>query len=103
MSGPLCAIAGALAISHGYSGGMTRWLFTLPPLVYLGRVSFSVYLLHVFLLGTFASLGQQLGFFADLLLIVVVSSIAYWLIEEPGRALGRHIVSSSEKKLASSP
>jgi peptidoglycan/LPS O-acetylase OafA/YrhL len=78
-------------------GGVVRWALTLPPLVYLGTISYSIYLVHFPLelalhLASVAFLVQLpygsaifvLGFF---LAVFGLASITYYLIEVPGKKL----------------
>jgi peptidoglycan/LPS O-acetylase OafA/YrhL len=80
-------------------GGMVRWVLTLPPLVYLGTISYSIYLVHFPLqlavhLASVAFLVQMpygsalfmAGFF---LAVIGLASITYYLIEVPGKKLLR--------------
>ena len=79
--------------------GLVRWVLTLPPLVYLGTISYSIYLVHfplqlgvhlasvVFLIQMPYDSGFFLvGFFFA---IVGLASITYRLIEVPGKKLLR--------------
>jgi peptidoglycan/LPS O-acetylase OafA/YrhL len=80
-------------------GGMVRWVLTLPPLVYLGTISYSIYLVHfpLQLAVHLASVGFLVqmpygsplfmaGFF---LAVIGLASITYYLIEVPGKKLLR--------------
>lgn len=99
LSGPLCAIGGGMALLHAHMGGVTRRIFSSPAVVYCGKVSFSTYLLHLFVLGTFSGLGPSFGFVADFVLIIAVSSVTYLTIEGPGRTLGRFIAEGKSRDL----
>jgi peptidoglycan/LPS O-acetylase OafA/YrhL len=78
-------------------GGAVRWILTLPPLVYLGTISYSIYLVHFPLqlgvhLASVAFLIQMpydsalflVGFFVA---TAGLASITYRLIEMPGKKL----------------
>ena len=80
-------------------GRVVRWVLTLPPLVYLGTISYSIYLVHFPLqlgvhLASVAFLIQMpydsafflVGFF---IATVGLASITYRLIEMPGKKLLR--------------
>lgn len=80
-------------------GRVVQWVLTLPPLVYLGTISYSIYLVHfplqlavhlasvVFLIQMpYDSPFFLVGFFVA---IVGLASITYHLIEVPGKKLLR--------------
>jgi peptidoglycan/LPS O-acetylase OafA/YrhL len=98
-------LAGALRSRLG------QWLFGNPVVVFLGEVSFSIYLTHVILLGTMtliggrldvadASLALRIGFVLLLGAAVVPVSYATWrFIERPGQrlALSRSVIRQSNR------
>ncbi|WP_240777374.1 acyltransferase family protein [Nonomuraea basaltis] len=101
------ALAGAT-----FAGGMALRGRRLPRvLVYLGLISYSLYLVHHPLLKYFvevsgdlrrAALPYQLGMAVLALgLTLGVSAMAYRYIERPGQALGRHISGRSPRGLQS--
>ena len=61
------------------------------PLAFVGRISFSVYLLHVFFLGWVQSLGwwPLAELFAALAGLLAAASVSYFCIERPGMQVGR--------------
>jgi peptidoglycan/LPS O-acetylase OafA/YrhL len=78
---------------------MVRWVLTLPPLVFLGTISYSIYLVHfplqlavhlvsvAFLIQMpYGSVFFLVGFF---LAVIGLASITYYLIEVPGKKLLR--------------
>jgi len=80
-------------------GRMVRWVLTLPPLVFLGTISYSIYLVHfplqlavhlvsvAFLIQMpYGSVFFLVGFF---LAVIGLASITYYLIEVPGKKLLR--------------
>jgi peptidoglycan/LPS O-acetylase OafA/YrhL len=80
-------------------GRVVKWVLTLPPLVYLGTISYSIYLVHfplqlgvhlasvVFLIQMpYGSAFFLVGFFVAM---VGLASITYRLIEVPGKELLR--------------
>jgi peptidoglycan/LPS O-acetylase OafA/YrhL len=68
-----------------------RALLSWPPIVKLGEISFSIYLLHMFFIngikkfGTFPPLLQSWG---CVFIVIVASSISYRVVEKPGIKLG---------------
>ncbi|MBN1093812.1 acyltransferase [Blastococcus sp. TML/M2B] len=73
------------------------------PLVYLGTISYSVYLLHalVLLLVLPPVPGGPWANFAALLAITLVASaLTYRFVERPGIALGRRVVAARRERLA---
>jgi peptidoglycan/LPS O-acetylase OafA/YrhL len=80
-------------------GGMVRWALTLPPLVYLGTISYSIYLVHfpmelalhltsvaLLVQMPYGSVLFMAGFF---LVVIAMASITYYLVEVPGKKLLR--------------
>lgn len=63
---------------------------------YLGRISFSLYLVHMPVLQLVLSLNSALGFWSDLLLASALSVAAalllYQLVEKPSLALKKHLL-----------
>ena len=68
---------------------------------YLGRISYSLYILHFFLLPVVAA--SKWGFFGHLALLVAiavpVAEISYRVIERPGIALGSRIIKRQSNRL----
>lgn len=92
----ICFPALIVGAIHGW---VVKWVLTLPPLVYLGTISYSIYLVHfplqlgvhlasvVFLIQMpYDSAIFLVGFFFA---IVGLASITYRLIEVPGKELLR--------------
>lgn len=85
---------GIIAAAHRPS--LLARILSTRPLVLLGEISFSVYLLHMFAL----SFGQRLGLTGSLLAwatvvaTLLVAYASYRLIEKPGIAIGRWLASS---------
>jgi len=70
-------------------------LMALQPFVFLGKISYSVYLIHVFALLIIC--GQTLlvgfvGIFASVLLSALLGFILHKLVEEPGLSLGDYLI-----------
>jgi peptidoglycan/LPS O-acetylase OafA/YrhL len=90
-------LAECLAASLFASGLIVTFLATpsLPTfsaLTWIGRISYSIYLLHGVILDYAPSLG--LGPYAHparfAVIVLVLSSISYYWVEKPGISLGRH-------------
>jgi peptidoglycan/LPS O-acetylase OafA/YrhL len=77
---------------------------SLKPFVFLGTVSYSMYLLHPFALEFFASTFNLhnnfsfLVFFLYLIMVILLSCFSYFLIEKPSSKLGRLIKTGLLKK-----
>jgi peptidoglycan/LPS O-acetylase OafA/YrhL len=90
-SAPLVATVTGIVIFNAEADGLARSILSWRPLAYVGRISFSVYLLHPFFLGW----AQHLGWwpFAEMLLalagLLAAASITYFCIERPGMRAGR--------------
>lgn len=85
-----CCFA-ALLLGALLSGGMAPRLFSLAPLPYLGKISYSVYLWHwsilLLLIPAFTSYPQFV--LASLVIILAFCSLSYYLIERPFLRLRR--------------
>ncbi|MFZ9956604.1 MAG: hypothetical protein ACO3E1_10840, partial [Flavobacteriales bacterium] len=59
------------------------------PLVFLGEISFGIYLLqlpvYLFYQSVFFYLGFTFNFYVFLLLLIAVAALSYFLIEKPSR------------------
>jgi peptidoglycan/LPS O-acetylase OafA/YrhL len=69
------------------------------PIIWIGAISYSVYLLHVMILWQLlprltAAPGSRfvLGIVAVFPLVIVASAVSYFLVEMPGIAVGRRVV-----------
>jgi peptidoglycan/LPS O-acetylase OafA/YrhL len=92
-----------IIIACAVSNPLANWLFANRAVVFLGEISFSVYLMHGIVLGMFAYLAQaldtghmqfatKLGFFAVMLCTVLLTSTLTWrFIELPWQKLGRQV------------
>jgi peptidoglycan/LPS O-acetylase OafA/YrhL len=86
------AVSGLIACSIGIAP-LARYLQK-PPLAFLGKISYSLYLLHVIvLLSVIHFAGVRFGATVSLILtavlIVPVSYMSYVFLERPGIRLGR--------------
>ena len=70
------------------------------PLIYLGEISFSMYLLHMFVVGNvikISSLSGGVRAWISLGLIIICSSISYYAIEKPGIRMGKMVFQYLQK------
>lgn len=81
-----------------FLGAYTLRRFTFPaPLIWLGTISYSVYVLHPACIGLVSDLiAPRLELPAMLILTLVVSAISYRLIELPGIRLGKRLGDASK-------
>jgi peptidoglycan/LPS O-acetylase OafA/YrhL len=82
---------------------LTRALFANRVVVFLGDISFSIYLLHVIVIGTYHVAGEaagisaaspfvQWGFLAAMLsTVIVIAHLAWRFVEVPSQAFGRRL------------
>ena len=92
-----CLVVVVVSIADGF---MRRALST-APMVFLGKVSYSLYLTHAIVIGALVALLPRLGI-VDPLAIAAVSlpasmlvSVAFWrIIEVPSMNLSRSLASS---------
>ncbi|MFC4275101.1 acyltransferase family protein [Achromobacter aloeverae] len=68
------------------------WLLTNPFTEYLGKISFSFYLIHMVVLKNFTWLPSVAAVTASFLVTVILSHATYRWIELPSRNLGRRIL-----------
>lgn len=74
--------------------------FTNPITVYLGKISYSIYLFHILVMkyfeSTFRYLETNFGMFAMFLaymfILITLSSLTYFLIEKPAIAAGKKVI-----------
>ncbi len=103
------AVATLLIIAfHRPDSPMTATLLESAPLLFLGTISYSLYLLHFPLIGYFEGYwreftGAGIGhFLATLALTTVASTITYLLIERPFNRWGRSLKPASHRLTAAS-
>ena len=92
-----CLVVVVVAIADGF----TRRALSAAPMVFLGKVSYSLYLTHAIVIGALAALLPRLGI-VDPLAIAAVSlpasmlvAVAFWrIIEVPSMNLSRSLASS---------
>lgn len=97
----ISALTFVLILFGSQKSVLFRVLFTSRPVVYLGAISYGVYLCHVSLIGLVAPYASNLTqqFLLLAAAATAVSTVTYYLIEKPGLALGRLLSSRSTPKL----
>jgi exopolysaccharide production protein ExoZ len=90
-TGPLVALITGVVILNAQSGGLARSILSWPPLAFIGKISFSVYLLHIFFVGWVHSLEwrPEAAILAALAATLGAATVTYLCIERPGMAAGR--------------
>lgn len=71
-------------------------VLTFKPMIFLGKISYSLYLLHLiilFITVKFFTLNAATFLLVYLTITVVISSLTYYLIEKPSYKIGKYIVS----------
>jgi peptidoglycan/LPS O-acetylase OafA/YrhL len=78
----------ALGLAH-----WQPWLLVNPVIGWIGKVSFSAYLVHLWVISTFAIPHSSYAeaFLALTAVTIAISSITYLVIEEPCNRLGRYV------------
>jgi peptidoglycan/LPS O-acetylase OafA/YrhL len=76
--------------------GLAHWqpLLLVNPLIgWIGKVSFSAYLVHLWVISTFAIPHSTYAeaFFALTAVTMAISFVTYFVVEEPGNRLGRYL------------
>lgn len=80
-----------------YRKSLTGWFFGLPQFRFLGRISYSIYLLHlpigyVFMYsGKFDYLLKPMSGYMYLMIVLGISTLSYVFLETPFRFLGRKL------------
>ena len=88
----------ALIIVSLYRYSLIGWFFSLPPFRFLGRISYSIYLLQIpvgyafIFSGRFSYLDKPFSGIMLLLVLVGVATVTYLLIEKPFRYLGNKLL-----------
>ena len=76
-----------------YIGNQINDLLSLRPLCFIGRIGYSVYLLHLFVIQVVSLIPvvSSIQFFISISLIIMISTISYHLIEKPSIELSYFI------------
>ena len=78
-----------LIIRHGHDGGLLGYFLTAKPIIYVGKISYSLYLWHfpvfVYLKLIFTDQFSSLVPLMGLLLTIIFSLLAFYLVEQPTR------------------
>lgn len=92
-TGLMIAVLTGCAIVCADAGGMAKSLLSCRPLVYVGKISFSIYLLHTSVLGRALSQHWEPNIAAAIALLatIILATLTYHLVEVPGRALGKKL------------
>ncbi len=91
----------ALIVTAGLRGTMGQWL-TSAPLQFLGKISYSLYLIHLLagwrfvaltgvLLGPFSVSMAWIMYFAGMIVSVLAAAALWWLVERPTIALSKRV------------
>jgi peptidoglycan/LPS O-acetylase OafA/YrhL len=90
-SAPFVAMIAGIVILNADAGGLARSVLAWPPLAFVGKISFSVYLLHVFFLFWVKRLDwqPQAALVAALAATLAAAAVTYLCIERPGMMAGR--------------
>lgn len=80
----------ALIVSGSQKSALFRWLFTSRPVIFLGIVSYGVYLSHLMMISLVARYAENmtLRFLLVSIAATLFSALTYYLVERPGMALG---------------
>jgi peptidoglycan/LPS O-acetylase OafA/YrhL len=103
----LCVLAPA--VFGETSGGVVRRVLAWPPLLWVGLVSYSLYLWHPAIAQkiVYTDLDEEIGWFVPALLTViaslVVAAISFYLVERPALRLGRRLASGGRHETPADP
>ena len=86
-------LAGLLILSACHTSGMLLWILQHSASRFIGRISYSIYLLHMLVLEGFRLDPQQHAayFLINLVIVVTLSYLMYRGIELPGNRLGKYL------------
>lgn len=90
------------------------WVFSLPPIVWLGEISYSIYLSHIVVVAYFQHLGWMnapsggtlevwIHVLAATAATIAVSAVTYFVIEVPARVWLRRVLSNPEPNQTERP
>lgn len=99
----------ALIMISLYRNGWICRIFSLPPITFLGRISYSIYLLHYPLAYTMEyvssihAIGHPWLGILYIIVLISLSTLSYKLIERPGRHLGRLLTAKAGEPKPADP
>ena len=101
----LYGIGGTLLIALSLDSSVAKGFFALRPIEWLGRVSYSLYLIHMPLLylclwGLYGELPTFMVYLIALAVIALASEASYRWIELPSIGLGRQLTEATSKQMA---
>lgn len=89
---PVIGTAMLLGVLHGRGGGVAHHILTLRPMVFVGKISYSLYLWHwpVFVLFRWTvGLESPLWRFVAVLIAALLAVLSYYFVEQPPRRAAR--------------
>ena len=95
----LCTAALIVCVTPGRAGWVTRFL-TVRPMLFIGSISYSIYLIHILVVHILGDLGFLPasglgGFLLVYIITIALSSLTYVLVEKPTNQAGRRMTSST--------
>jgi peptidoglycan/LPS O-acetylase OafA/YrhL len=102
------APAAVLITMAAFASPLLRRILELPPFQYLGRVSYSLYLVHlpvilIVMHTWYGKLPTTFLFFASITMSFVMAELLYRLVERPSHLIARAISRTSEVRIAKVP
>ncbi len=94
----------ALLAACALESRLSKFLFATVPVMFLGEISYSLYLSHTFVIYVFDTVGSGMGFYAAsgalrlsfaaimIALLLAVPTATWRYVELPGQAAGRRLV-----------
>ena len=104
----MAALCGAIAICFALTDRRTKMVLNHPPILWLGRASYSLYLVHASVLFAlaFILLDTRYAFLVAPLYIgitILLTAFFYYFVEIPSTNLGRNLARKMQKKATSEP
>lgn len=103
----MVAIASAIFITFAMSAGKIHTVLTWRPIHWMGRASYSLYLIHPLVLASvFYGLGRVVPLWICAVLVVPISllfaGILHWAVENPSNRIGRSVILTKKRARARS-